>query len=149
MTEVDTQILINDGQHRRAAIEEAVKNESDLGHDHISVVFFIDEELKKSQQMFADLNKHAVRPSPSLATLYDQREELSNIARRVMNDVTVFSKLTETEKTSISNKSMKLFTLSGIKNANKALLNKGKNSSTNLSYYCNGQVWKQIFHGFI
>ena len=126
---MDAQILINDGQHRRAAIEEAVKNESDLGHDHISVVFFIDEGLKKSQQMFADLNKHAVRPSPSLATLYDQREELSNIARRVMNDVTVFSKLTETEKTSISNKSMKLFTLSGIKNANKALLNKGKNDS--------------------
>ena len=126
---MDAQILINDGQHRRAAIEEAVKNESNLGHDHISVVFFIDEGLKKSQQMFADLNKHAVRPSPSLATLYDQREELSNIARRVMNDVTVFSKLTETEKTSISNKSMKLFTLSGIKNANKALLNKGKNDS--------------------
>ena len=77
--------------------------------------------------MFADLNKHAVRPSPSLSTLYDQREELSNIARRVMNDVHIFSKLTETELTSISNRSIKLFTLSSIKNANKALLNKGKN----------------------
>jgi len=124
---MDAQILINDGQHRRAAIEEAVKHESALGHDHISVVFFLDDGLKKSQQMFADLNKHAVRPSPSLSTLYDQREELSNIARRVMNDVYIFSKLTETEQTSISNRSIKLFTLSGIKNANKALLNKGKN----------------------
>ena len=124
---MDAQILINDGQHRRAAIEAAVKNESDLGHDHISVVFFLDDGLKKSQQMFADLNKHAVRPSPSLSTLYDQREELSNIARRVMNDVYIFSKLTETELTSISNRSIKLFTLSSIKNANKALLNKGKN----------------------
>jgi DNA sulfur modification protein DndB len=124
---MDAQILLNDGQHRRAAIEEAVNNNTELGHDHISVVFFLDNGLKRSQQMFADLNKHAVRPSPSLATLYDQREELSNIARRVMNEVHIFSKLTETEKTSISNRSIKLFTLSGIKNATKALLNKGKN----------------------
>lgn len=123
---MDAQILLNDGQHRRAAIEEAVSNNTELGHDHISVVFFLDDGLKRSQQMFADLNKHAVRPSPSLATLYDQREELSNIARRVMNEVRIFSKLTETEKTSISNRSIKLFTLSGIKNATKALLNKGK-----------------------
>jgi len=124
---MDAQILLNDGQHRRAAIEEAVNNNTELGHDHISVVFFLDDDLKRSQQMFADLNKHAVRPSPSLATLYDQREELSNIARRVMNEVHIFSRLTETEKTSISNRSIKLFTLSGIKNATKALLNKGKN----------------------
>ena len=124
---MDSQILLNDGQHRRAAIEEAVNNNTELGHDHISVVFFLDNGLKRSQQMFADLNKHAVRPSPSLATLYDQREELSNIARRVMNEVHIFSRLTETEKTSISNRSIKLFTLSGIKNATKALLNKGKN----------------------
>jgi DNA sulfur modification protein DndB len=124
---MDAQILINDGQHRRAAIEAAVKNEAELGHDHISVVFFVDNGLKKSQQMFADLNKHAVRPSPSLSTLYDLREELSNIARRVMNEVHIFSRLTETEMTSISNRSIKLFTLSSIKSANKALLKKGKN----------------------
>ena len=124
---MDAQILLNDGQHRRAAIEEAVNNNTELGHDHISVVFFLDNGLKRSQQMFADLNKHAVRPSPSLATLYDQREELSNVARRVMNEVHIFSRLTETEKTSISNRSIKLFTLSGIKNATKSLLNKGKN----------------------
>jgi len=124
---MDAQILINDGQHRRAAIEAAINNDTKIGHDHISVVFFLDDGLKRSQQMFADLNKHAVRPSPSLATLYDQREELSNIARRVMNEVYIFSRLTETEQTSISNKSLKLFTLSGIKNANKALLKKGKN----------------------
>ena len=124
---MDAQILLNDGQHRRAAIEEAVNNNTELGHDHISVVFFLDSGLKRSQQMFADLNKHAIRPSLSLATLYDQREELSNVARRVMNEVHIFSRLTETEKTSISNKSIKLFTLSGIKNATKALLNKGKN----------------------
>jgi len=124
---MDARLLINDGQHRRAAIEEAISSVPELGHDHISVVFFLDNGLEQSQQMFADLNKHAVRPSPSLSTLYDQREELSIAAKKIMNGVKVFSVLTETEKTSISNRSIKLFTLSSIKNATKYLLNKGKN----------------------
>ena len=124
---MDSQILLNDGQHRRAAIEEAIKENPDLGHDQISVVFFIDEGLERSQQMFADLNKHAVRPSTSIGTLYDHREALSNTARHIMTQVKVFSRLTEVEKASISNRSTKLFTLSAIKNATQALLSKKKN----------------------
>jgi DNA sulfur modification protein DndB len=118
------QILINDGQHRRAAIEEAIKDNPELGHDNISVLFFIDQGLGRSQQMFADLNKHAVRPSDSISTLYDQRDTLSDLARYVQKHVHVFSRLTEMEKSSISNRSTKLFTLSSIKNATKALLRK-------------------------
>ena len=123
---MDTQILINDGQHRRAAIELAVKEKPELGYDSISVVFFIDEGLSRSQQMFADLNKHAVRPSPSLSTLYDYRDPMSALARQLVEEVTVFSDMTEMEKSSISNRSVKLFTLSSIKNASKVLLKKRK-----------------------
>ena len=121
---MDVQILINDGQHRRAAIEEAIKENPELAHDNISVLFFIDEGLKRSQQMFADLNKHAVRPGDSISTLYDHRDTLSELARHTQKNVQVFSRLTEMEKSSISNRSNKLFTLSSIKNANKALLRK-------------------------
>jgi DNA sulfur modification protein DndB len=123
---MDAQILINDGQHRRAAIEEAIKDNTELSHDHIPVLFFIDEDLKRSQQMFADLNKHAIRPSPSIGTLYDHREQLSELARYLVKTVTVFSRLTDLEKSSISNRSVNLFTLSSIKNASQAFLNKGK-----------------------
>ncbi len=122
---MDAQILINDGQHRRAAIEEAIKDNPELGYDHISVLFFIDEGLDRSQQMFADLNKHAVRPSDSISTLYDHRDQQSEMARYLSKQVPVFSRLTELEKTSISNRSTKLFTISSIKNASKALLRKG------------------------
>lgn len=121
---MDAQILINDGQHRRAAIEEALKENPELGHDSISVLFFIDEGLVRSQQMFADLNKHAIRPSGSISTLYDHRDHLSELARFAQQNVHVFSRLTELEKSSISNRSVKLFTLSSIKNASKALLQK-------------------------
>lgn len=123
------QILINDGQHRRAAIEFAIQENPELGYDNIPVLFFVDEGLLRSQQMFADLNKHAVRPSDSISTLYDHRDAISDLARETVRAVPVFSKLTEMEKSSISNRSIKLFTLSAIKNATKSLLLKGKNES--------------------
>ncbi len=123
---MDAQILINDGQHRRAAIEEAIKESAELSHDHIPVLFFIDDGLKRSQQMFADLNKHAIRPSPSIGTLYDHREQLSELARFLVNKVSVFSRLTELEKSSVSLGSTKLFTISAIKSASQVFLNKTK-----------------------
>jgi DNA sulfur modification protein DndB len=123
---MDASILINDGQHRRAAIEVAIQENPELGYDNIPVLFFIDEGLERSQQMFADLNKHAVRPSDSISTLYDRRDALAELARSMAKSVAVFSRLTEMEKSSISNRSTKLFTLSAIKNASKALLSKGK-----------------------
>jgi len=81
--------------------------------------------------MFADLNKHAVRPSDSISTLYDLRDSISELGRHVQKHVHVFSRLTELEKSSISNRSTKLFTLSSIKNASKALLAKGSKATVN------------------
>lgn len=124
---MDAQLLINDGQHRRAAIEEAISKNAELKNDNVPVIFFIDKGLKRSQQIFADLNKHAIRPSDSLSTLYDQRDQSSELARFVAMSVEGFKGMTEMEKSSISNRSSKLFTLSSIKHASRALLRKGRN----------------------
>ncbi|MDP2450754.1 MAG: DNA sulfur modification protein DndB [Polaromonas sp.] len=121
---MDAKILINDGQHRRAAIEEAIKESPSLGQDNVPVLFFGDEGLGRSQQMFADLNKYAVRPSYSLSTLYDQRDPSSELARYLAAECRAFKGLTEMEKSTISNRSVKLFTLSSIKHASRALLRK-------------------------
>ena len=59
---MESRLLINDGQHRRQAIEEALKENPDLAHEMISVVFFEDKGLLRSQQMFSDLNQNAVKP---------------------------------------------------------------------------------------
>jgi DNA sulfur modification protein DndB len=123
---MDAPMIVNDGQHRRAAIEDALKKRPELADESIAVVFFIDAGLKRSQQMFADLNKHAVRPSQSLGVLYEHREPLAELARHVMLNVPTFKDLTEKEKTTISNRSPKLFTLSIIYQANQALLRKNK-----------------------
>jgi DNA sulfur modification protein DndB len=55
--------IINDGQHRRAAIERALEIQPDLSAEMIAVVFYTDVGLRRTQQLFADLNKHAVRPT--------------------------------------------------------------------------------------
>ncbi len=47
---MDSRIIINDGWHRKHAIEEAIKCQPDLSDENIPVVFFIDVDLKSSQQ---------------------------------------------------------------------------------------------------
>lgn len=123
---MDATILINDGQHRRAAIEEAIKENPELGHDNIAVLFFVDEGLKRSQQMFVDLNMYQVRPDPSLITLYNNADPESVVASEIATNCTPFAGLTDLERSSLSKKSNKLFTLSSVKHANRALLNKSR-----------------------
>ena len=122
---MDARLLINDGQHRRAAVEEALSECPELRDDHVPVIFFVDRGLKRSQQMFADLNKHAIRPSDSVNTLYDRRDPSSELARYLAFTVDGFKSMTEMERSSLSNRSTKLFTLSSIKTASRALLHKG------------------------
>lgn len=121
---MESKFLINDGQHRRAAIEEALKECPEIGDETISVVFFVDVGLEHSQQMFSDLNKHVVRPNKSIGILYDRRDILSDLARTIVEEVDVFRGLTEMEKSSISNRSTKLFTISSIFQGTVALLQK-------------------------
>lgn len=123
---MSSSFIINDGQHRRAAIEEALKINPKLGSEKICVVLFADRGLRRCQQMFADLNKHAVRPSKSLGVLYDHKDHLAELSRKLSIEIDVFKNMIELEKTSISNRSRKLFTLNSLYNANKALLNKNK-----------------------
>src|SRR5699024_11051271 len=88
---LEARFLINDGQHRRAAIEEALKIHPDLGDETISVVFFLDTGLKKAQQMFADLNRHAVNTTTSLGILYDFRDQLSLLTKSITHTVLFYA----------------------------------------------------------
>jgi len=125
--------IINDGQHRRAAIEEALKKRPELGMDTISVVLFLDEGLKRSQQMFADLNKHAIKPTRSLGILYDNRDPLSQLVISLTDSVPIFKGLTDFEKTTISNRSSTMFTLSSIYQATRDLL-KGSDENKDIFF---------------
>jgi DNA sulfur modification protein DndB len=141
---MEARFVINDGQHRRAAIEHALKEMPELREESIAVVFFVDVGLERSQQMFADLNRYTVRPTRSLSILYDHRDEWSAIAKGLMQNVSVFSGLTETERSSISNRSAKLFTLSGIYHATRALLEQYKTDSQDQKMERATDFWNEV-----
>ncbi|MFJ4680704.1 DNA sulfur modification protein DndB [Kitasatospora sp. NPDC088783] len=119
---MDARFLINDGQHRRGAIELALKENPDLGDETIAVVFFHDTGLSRCQQMFADLNRHAVRPPRSIGVLYDHRDEDSALVRLLVLRSSVFTGHVEMEKSTLSSSSRRLFTLSALYFATQSLL---------------------------
>lgn len=119
--DMESTFLINDGQHRKAAIEAAMAEDGSLANETISIVFFRDDGLARSQQMFTDLNKHAVKTSNSLATLYDARDEIAVATKQVINNVEFFNRFTDKERDILGKNSSKLFTLNMIYKANQRI----------------------------
>lgn len=136
-------LIINDGQHRKASIEAAIKENPALSNETISVVLFKDEGLKRSQQMFADLNKHAVKPSKSLSTLYDDRDDLSNAVKEVVSCTPFLSKYVDKEHDSLGKFSSKLFTLSNFLRANQRIIKTDNISDADNIFLKN--YWSLIF----
>lgn len=122
---MDATFLINDGQHRIAAILDALEENERLGHETISVVFYEDQGLARSQQMFTDLNKHAIRVSNSIAELYDARDELAVATRAAVKAVDFIDRYTDKEKDNLGKLSASLFTLNMFYKANKRILGRG------------------------
>jgi len=120
--DMDSIFLINDGQHRKAAIEAALLEDRSLDNETISIVFFKDLGLRRSQQMFTDLNKHAVKTSNSLSTLYNSRDPLAVITRDVIENVSFFKKYTDKERDILGKNSLNLFTLNNIYKANQIIV---------------------------
>lgn len=116
------ELIINDGQHRCAAIAEAVKKNPHLGNQMISVLLFPWENLNRIQQMFTDLNQHVVKTSKSLNVLFDKRDPVSIATMFALGKVPVFKELTEKVDTSLKSKSDKIFTLAALYDANSDLL---------------------------
>lgn len=118
-----SRIIINDGQHRRAAIEAALQEHPDLRYEDISIVLYHDLGLKNTQQVFSDLNRYAIRPTKSLNILYDNRDRNSILIKQCISNIPLFQNSVEQEKSTISNRSSALFTLSGIYHASLMLIN--------------------------
>ena len=122
IVDMESVFLINDGQHRKAAIEAAMQEDHSLENETISLVFFADEGLSRSQQMFTDLNKHAVKSSNSLSTLYDARDAVAVATRKVIDSITFFRCYTDKERDILGKNSSNLFTLNMMYKANQKIL---------------------------
>ncbi len=140
---MDAKFIINDGQHRRAAIEMALSEKPDIGDESIAVVFFLDPGLERCQQLFADLNRYVVRPSNSLGILYDHRDGHALLTKKIVGESGVFEGLVELEKTTLSARSRRLFTLSALYNATRDLLTPLEPESPQEAVEIAVQFWRE------
>jgi DNA sulfur modification protein DndB len=118
----DANFVINDGQHRCAAIAHAIKENPDLGEETISVLLFPYENRERVQQMFSDLNRFVVKTSKSLDILYDKRDVMSLVTLDVSERVPVFKNMVDKDAVSLPIRSPKLFSLAALYDANEELL---------------------------
>ena len=122
---MDAKFLINDGQHRKSSILEAIREDPSLGEETISIVFYADKGLARSQQIFTDLNKNAVKTSNSISELYDSRDEMAVITRNVVRNIDFLNNYTDKEKDILGKFSSNLFTLNTFYTANKTIIGRG------------------------
>lgn len=126
--DMDSVFLINDGQHRKAAIINAIDSDESLKDETIAVVLYKDKGLARSQQMFTDLNKHAVNASKSLNTLYDSKDPMALMTKRMVNEIPFFRKYTDKEKDNLAKYAAKFFTLNVLYDTNKRIIKSPENT---------------------
>lgn len=141
--DMGARFLINDGQHRKAAIEAALRENTDLAQETISIVFFKDDGLKRSQQMFADLNKHAVKSTTSLSSLYDDRDDLNNAVKEVVRTNRFLNRYVDKERDNLGKNSLKLFTLANFVRANRRIIKPDEFTKETVDFLKN--YWGCIF----
>lgn len=98
----EANFVINDGQHRCAAITQAIRENPALGEESISVLLFPYESRARVQQMFSDLNRFVKKTSKSLDILYDKRDLLSTVTLEMCERVSVFKGMVEKDTVSLS-----------------------------------------------
>lgn len=108
-------LLINDGQHRRRAIETALRTAPELAGETISVSIYYDQGLRRAQQMFADINSKQVRPSSAINALYDQRNPFNPWVLDLLASIPDINQRIDYENASVGTKSTKLWSLVAFK----------------------------------
>lgn len=119
---ITAHMILQDGQHRRAAIQNILVAYPDLGNDTIPVMLFPDPQLTRSQRLYLDLNPERTQRTLSQRVLHDQGSSLASLVRQMVDVVPIFKGLVELERSTISNRSTALFTLGAIFQATQALL---------------------------
>jgi len=145
--DMESKLIINDGQHRRAAIEEAIRMNPILKDENISIVLFKDEDLTRCQQMFSDLNQHAVNVSKSIGILYDHRDPRALLTKELVKSSSNFKKYTDMSNTTLAQRSSKLFTLSNIHKTNERLL-RGLNYEDPIIKEFTFEFWSFLLENF-
>lgn len=141
---LDAPLVIHAGKHRVFALQRALKECSALGDDCVVLLIHIDPGGKRRGQIYSDVTRHERTAAQSLRIGHDDRDEIARLTRSMIAAVPAFTDAIELEKTTISNRSRKLFTLSALYQANQVLLADRKNAPYNERLQLAIGFWNEV-----
>ncbi|MBS0262182.1 MAG: DNA sulfur modification protein DndB [Planctomycetes bacterium] len=118
----DAEMSVIDGADLIWAIRRVLPERPDIRDDYLTVMFHIDPDRTRIGQIYSDLSLYHHTAPKSVRIGLDTRDADARLTREVAARTPVFQNAIEMEKTTISNRSRKLFTLSALYQANQELL---------------------------
>ena len=100
-----------DGQGRLSGIQKVLGERPDMADNTIDVKFVDSRGASTDKQVFADINKTPIKPSGSINIAFDSRQVLNQMAKAMLESNPGIKQLVCYEKTSVSTKTDKLWTL--------------------------------------
>ncbi len=104
------QFYVTDGQHRIAAIIDAVERRADLEKSAVAVNLVIEDDMDQIHQDFADCAQTKPIPS-SLLAAFNSRSPLFSLLKRVTEEIPALKGRVDKTSKSIGKTSLNLFTL--------------------------------------
>ena len=123
---LDARLVVQDGIHRLYGLQSALQMNATLADVCVPLVLFEDADGSRRGRIFSDVERHQRSSPQSLRIGLDDRDDIARLTREMITEVELFADSIEMEKTAISNRSRKLFTLSALYQANQTLLSDHK-----------------------
>jgi DNA sulfur modification protein DndB len=115
-------LIINDGQHRCAAIQHALQKRPELKYETLGIIFYIDRGVKRARQIFSDLNGHPVRTNQNINATFDSRQYLPLLTKRVIDNSALLRGRVELFASGCAIGSPRIFTISALTKSHGVLL---------------------------
>lgn len=118
--EDDVMMFVADGQHRREAIKQALRQDSSIGMQHVPVVFVPFKKNGQVRQLFSDLNLNAKPVSKTQGLAFETRDPIVVATKQVAADVLLFRgppSRVNMESNSLSTRSPYVVSMNTLKNA--------------------------------
>lgn len=141
---VAARLTILDGLHRIYGLQRALTKCPSLADDSIAMLIHVDPDGSRRGQLFSDAKRHERSTARSRRIAFDERDEFARLTREMIAGVPVFANAIEMEKTAISNRSRKLFTLSALYQANRVLLADRKDEPYKQRLRLASDFWREV-----
>jgi DNA sulfur modification protein DndB len=141
---MSARLLLHDGLHRRAAVEAALKQCPEIAEETISLVLFVDPGFRRAEQMFTDLKRNETHSARSRSIVFDHRDEIARLVKALITRVDAFTGMIEMDRSTISNRSTKLFTFSALYHATAILLSDKKEEPFGAKLIIASDFWSEV-----